>query len=214
MAEEDKIFNLSTVTKNFTDSLMEDNEDVCLAAYINAYKELNKVFRLLGRIFSFVESDVVNKLEILSTCLKNKPDSYVTVKTMLEYECFNQEKPLDQGSRTLLRLHRALNFIILFVNGLIESHYEGTPMSTIVKDVYDKTLAEYHGFFIRKSVGLAVYTLPTTDEILRGFFGIPEGEKIPTKKIHNEAQDFHGASHMVYYRVQQAYLRENLLDLP
>ncbi|CEF67656.1 Glycolipid transfer protein domain-containing protein [Strongyloides ratti] len=213
MDEDNKSFDLTRVTKIFTDSL-KDETDVFLKQYLNAYEELSKIFTMLGRIFGFVESDVVNKLNILSTCLENKPENYNAVLTMIQYECSGNNKPLDQGSRTLLRLHRALDFIIKFVNGLMEGHCSGISIHEIVKKAYDETLANFHGFIIRKSVGLAVYGLPDREQILRRFFKIPESEEIPTEKIINEAEEFHSVANEVYSRIQIAYETRNLLNLP
>uniref|UniRef100_A0A0K0EVT1 GLTP domain-containing protein n=1 Tax=Strongyloides venezuelensis TaxID=75913 RepID=A0A0K0EVT1_STRVS len=213
MVEENRSFDLSKVTKNFSECL-KDETDVFLQQYLDAYKELNKVFHMLGKIFGFVESDVVSKLTILSTCLEKNPETYGAVMAMIQYECVGKPKPLDRGSRTLLRLHRALNFIIVFISGLMESHRLGIPIYETVKKVYDETLANFHGFIIRKSVGLAVYTLPDREQILRKFFNIPEDEEIPTEKIKKAAEEFHVAASNVYSRVQVVYETENLLDLP
>uniref|UniRef100_A0A0K0EK42 GLTP domain-containing protein n=1 Tax=Strongyloides stercoralis TaxID=6248 RepID=A0A0K0EK42_STRER len=213
MVEENHLFDLSRVTKNFSECL-KDEKDALLREYVSAYEELSKIFAMLGRIFGFVESDVVNKLTILSTCLQNKPETYSTVLTMIQYECGGSAKPIDQGSRTLLRLHRALNFIIQFVSGLMHGHCSGVSIHEIVKKAYDETLANFHGFIIRKSVGLAVYGLPERDQIIRKFFRIPECEEIPTERIQSEAEKFHTVAFEVYNRIQIAYETNNILDLP
>lgn len=70
-------------------------------------------------MFSFVEADVTEKREILKVLHVNDSENYATVGRMVAYECCeNNAPPKNQGSRTLLRLHRALQFVIFFVEDL------------------------------------------------------------------------------------------------
>lgn len=76
----------------------------------------------MGSVFSFVSSDLKQKIGIL-TELKNKDtQNYTTVKSMIEYE--RENKLIDKvdfvnGARTLLRLHRGLGIMRFFIYLLI-----------------------------------------------------------------------------------------------
>lgn len=68
----------------------------------------------MGSVFTFVSSDVRNKLDILYKLRAQNTEElrhFDTIKTMLLYEkdgSLLQEKGYVSGSRTLLRLHRGL----------------------------------------------------------------------------------------------------------
>lgn len=72
----------------------------------------------MGSVFSFVSSDLKQKIDILTNLLKKNDQQYNTVKSMIEYEKENKllEKPdLSNGTRTLLRLHRGLGTMSLLL---------------------------------------------------------------------------------------------------
>ncbi|KAH8038832.1 hypothetical protein HPB51_003335 [Rhipicephalus microplus] len=107
--------HLRVVIKNLQDS-REDEDDLDMDSYIAAYRELSKFFEGLGSLFGFINSDVKSKLDILDDYRKSDDvgDNYETLNSMIEYEkeegiIADEKKP--SGSRTLLRLHRALEFI-------------------------------------------------------------------------------------------------------
>ena len=69
----------------------------------------------MGTVFGFVSSDVTSKLEILQTFRQGETaQHFQTIKNMILYEesenKFTDSKYIS-GSRTLLRLHRALSII-------------------------------------------------------------------------------------------------------
>lgn len=70
----------------------------------------------MGSVFSFVSSDLKQKIDIL-TDLKNKnSQNYTTIKSMIEYEKENkllEKAEFVNGARTLLRLHRGLGTVIV-----------------------------------------------------------------------------------------------------
>lgn len=66
----------------------------------------------MGKIFSFVGSDVKTKIEILEELRVKDSEGHITsVKKMILYEKQEdmlRKKSYVSGSRTLLRLHRGL----------------------------------------------------------------------------------------------------------
>lgn len=92
---------------------------------------------------------------------------------MIEYEeCNNLLRNCKRpsGCRTALRLHRALQFFSLF---MLELAKVGGNEATgaIARDCYKKTLASYHSWVIRKTAELAMFALPTRDQLLSRTFG-------------------------------------------
>jgi len=78
----------------------------------------------MGSVFSFVSSDLKQKIDILTNLLNEDDQQYITVKSMIEYEKENkllEKSDFVNGARTLLRLHRGLGtmsllLLILFRN--------------------------------------------------------------------------------------------------
>lgn len=70
----------------------------------------------MGSVFSFVSSDLKQKIDVLTNLLNKDHQQYTTVKSMIEYEKENkllEKSDYVNGARTLLRLHRGLGTISL-----------------------------------------------------------------------------------------------------
>lgn len=70
----------------------------------------------MGSVFSFVSSDLKQKIDILTDLRNKDTQNYTTVKSMIEYERENkllEKADFVNGARTLLRLHRGLGIITL-----------------------------------------------------------------------------------------------------
>ncbi|KAJ6643928.1 Ceramide-1-phosphate transfer protein [Pseudolycoriella hygida] len=163
-------FDLSLVHKQFKESLHESNEnDVYVDNYLEGFTELNKFFSLMGTVFGFVSSDVKSKIEILREFRKKENfEKFVTFNSMLNYEKTTgllNKSDYVSGSRTLLRLHRGLDFIREFLWNLSKlSPSEKT--SAVCQSAYNQTLAQYHPWLVRKGATVAMYTMPTRDQLL------------------------------------------------
>lgn len=105
----------------------------------------------LGSIFSFVSKDVVMKLQIMERlCSSPQREHYRSLQSMVAYEMGNQLVDLDRrsrhpdsGCRTMLRLHRALRWLQLFLESLRTSP-EDARTATLCTDSYNASLAAYH----------------------------------------------------------------------
>ncbi|TMW39697.1 hypothetical protein DOY81_015224, partial [Sarcophaga bullata] len=70
------------------------------------------------------------------------------------------------GSRTLLRLHRGLEFVYEFLNSLADL-CENDKTHGCCKTSYETTLAKHHPWVVRKGALVAMYALPTKGELLK-----------------------------------------------
>jgi hypothetical protein len=111
-----------------------------------SYSLYNRFCDQLGYVFKFVKDDVVEKLDILQSFVdKDKKGLayYDTIQKAISYETEQNliKTNPENFTRTLLRLHRALNFIFLLLQGL---HERPSSESTaiIASNSYDATL--YH----------------------------------------------------------------------
>ncbi|KAE9549882.1 hypothetical protein FO519_006911 [Halicephalobus sp. NKZ332] len=207
----DQGFDIEAVIAHFEESLSPEEDDVGIPSYLKAYEELSRMLNILGMIFSFVESDVKDKREILKKLHSEDSQNYSTVKSMVDFEILPEGKPKNNGSRTLLRLHRALEFIILFVEDIHKSTPESN-ISDLFRISYDKSLARHHGWFIRKTVGLASHAVPNRNFLVKVMFS--NGEEPTAEDIDKVAKKFADVLQNVYKRVQVIYEDRQILNLP
>ncbi|KOB73017.1 putative cytoplasm [Operophtera brumata] len=162
--------DLNHVQQCFQRSLKEE-DDVIIEAYIDGYNELVKFLNLIGSVFSFVSSDVRSKIKVMEKHREGENAiHYDSFKKMMKYEkdsSLCEKNDFVSGSRTMLRLHRGLDFIRLFLKRLSESE-ENMNTCTTCQGSYNET-AQIFGS--DDSLTAALQTLPQTlsytDEVYR-----------------------------------------------
>lgn len=176
---------------------------------------LNRLLNSLGSVFGFISKDAVSKIKILVSYLNGESGSqYVTVQSMVKYELKGELVDLtkrgshpESGCRTLLRLHRALRWLELFL-GRLRTSSEDSKTSVMCAEAYNESLAQHHPWVVRTAAGMAFCMLPGRP----AFFdvmnvGPPErvvavlGEAVP---LISE----------VYQVTETLYAQHNLHDLP
>uniref|UniRef100_T1H6I4 Glycolipid transfer protein domain-containing protein n=1 Tax=Megaselia scalaris TaxID=36166 RepID=T1H6I4_MEGSC len=110
------------------------------------------------------------------------------------------------GSRTLLRLHRGLEFIYEFLQKLAELE-DHDKTSTCCKASYNNTLAKYHPWVVRKAANVAMYALPTQGDLLRKVC-------LDVPKAVQELPEMLKYTKIVYDRVENLYTMHDLHWLP
>ncbi|XP_012662676.1 ceramide-1-phosphate transfer protein isoform X2 [Otolemur garnettii] len=214
MDEPETDFNLKVVLVSFKQCLNE-KEEVLLDHYITSWKGLVRFLNSLGTIFSFISKDVVSKLQIIER-LRGGPqhEHYQSLQSMVAYELGHQLVDLerrsrhpDSGCRTVLRLHRALRWLQLFLEGLRTSP-EDARTSTLCTDSYNASLAAYHPWIVRRAVTVAFCTLPTRKAFLEA---MNVGTTEEAVEMLGEALPF---IERVYTVSQKLYTEHSLLDLP
>jgi hypothetical protein len=197
----------------------DDDNVTLIGDYLTAYRELNKFFYLLGKVFSFVASDVDSKIAILEAYRSDPEtgDNYMSIQSMLKYEEANnllKDSKRPSGARTLLRLHRALDFFSLFMQEL-SAHDDSS--ATIAKDCYKKTLAKHHPWYMQKTVSLAMYALPSRAQIIESAFNVGKGDESAddlSKSAADKMLHLANSSKRVFEIVEKLYSEKQLLELP
>ena len=168
-------FNDSTATPGDKENnqnwvLRLHSSGLCLASYVKGYREVYKFLNLLGTVFGWVGSDVWAKIVQLEKYLGGEEkEHYQNCKAMIEYEVITKKKedlltnPYQKvehdliktkkkddpsGSRTLLRLHRALEYIIAFLHKL-DDIQDADLCSVISVEAYEATLMKYHPWVVQ-----------------------------------------------------------------
>lgn len=206
-------FQLSVVLDAFRKTLQDDGT-LLMDEYIRGYDELCVFFDMLGSVFGFITADVREKIGILQEHRKSENgEKYLIIQGMFDFEI---DKNLTQkrtaplsGSRTLLRLHRALAFTMLFMKKLSEASGHDSS-SSIAADAYNQSLANYHPWLVRKAAVWAMYTLPNIED-LKKKIAAPNMELQETKQLLKDATE---VMKPVYDITEELYTRHNLHGLP
>lgn len=219
--KQSKAFDIEVVCDSLH-KCIQDKNAIDLDQYLIGFTELLRFFNLLGAVFIFVAKDVESKINILRQYYKESETglNYRTVQKMIEYEKsnnllneknYNEKRP--SGARTLLRLHRALEFVSHFM--LEVSRLEDDKgTSDVARDCYKRTLAKYHPWVIRKSASLAMYTLPYRHQLVeRAYCGaVPDTET--RCSITDSMSRLALLTEEVFNATQKFYDEHDLLDLP
>lgn len=169
--------------------------------------------------------DVDSKISILDSYRSDSEigSKYETFQSMIKYEESEnllRDPKRPSGARTVLRLHRALQFFSEFMDEL--SKVPGsTGASHLARECYRRTLAHYHSWVIQKSAALAMYALPSRDQLLSRSFGPCDKGDSESKDMSDEWETqselmsrLGGLSRQVYDMVQNIFAEKGLLDLP
>ncbi|XP_051518821.1 ceramide-1-phosphate transfer protein [Myxocyprinus asiaticus] len=207
-------FRLQKVLDAFR-SCLNENKEVYIKYYIVGWQELVSFMNSLGNVFSFISKDVVSKVKIMENFLSGENGShYVTVQSMVKYELENDLVDLtkrgnhpESGCRTLLRLHRALRWLELFLDRLRTSTEE-SKTSVMCSDAYNESLAQHHPWLIRKAVDVAFCALPGRDTF---FTVMNAGDHTEVVALLGESLPLISE---VYQITEDLYAKNSLLELP
>merc|ERR1711981_111035 len=197
---------------------IRDDGKILIKNYIDGFEELYKFLNLLGTVFGWVSTDVDAKMEVLRQHRKaENADKYENVQDMVAYEVDNKlikpkARDSSTGSRNLLRLHRALEYIIAFLKGVpdLGTDEKCCPLS---QDAYKRTLMKHHPWVVQKAATLAMHMLPLKKGLL---------EKVSGKEFGSDeykaAEEIlpRGVKVMeeVYAKTEEIYKQHDLLTLP
>ncbi|XP_078524654.1 glycolipid transfer protein domain-containing protein 2 isoform X1 [Lissotriton helveticus] len=164
---EGKDFQVGKLLAAFRKSVTPDGQ-VLLKEYLEGWKELIKFMDALGTVFGFISQETITKINIVHSYRTGKHSAeYHTLESMVKYELQDnvvnfKELPSDRtpsGCRTLLRLHRALKWLELFLYKLATSTDQDST-SDMCADAYEEALARHHSWFIRQAAAIAFLALP------------------------------------------------------
>ncbi|ESO91384.1 hypothetical protein LOTGIDRAFT_228823 [Lottia gigantea] len=147
-----------------------NDDTILMSEYLRAYRELCRFFKLTGRLFGFVARDLEGKMTIIEKHRNiDKDNHYDSVQSILRYETdqgtAKVKGEFPSGSRTLLRLHHAFEFIMAFMKRIREGP-ENDKTSKVAAEVYKNTLAHHHPWPVQKMALLAVHLLPAKKQLI------------------------------------------------
>eukprot|EP00088_Acartia_fossae_P007356 TRINITY_DN13453_c0_g1_i1.p1 TRINITY_DN13453_c0_g1~~TRINITY_DN13453_c0_g1_i1.p1 ORF type:complete len:214 (+),score=44.99 TRINITY_DN13453_c0_g1_i1:28-669(+) len=207
-------FSMSRLQLLFATSIQEPK--ISLKEYVDGYEEVFKFLNLLGTVFGWVAIDVQNKIDALRKHMSG-PDSqhYDTVETMIQFE---NEKGMidwkksrdDSGSRNLLILHRALQYVVAFLAKLEEIDDE-EKCTNISRTAYESTLMKYHPWVVQKAAKFAMTLLPTKKGLVLKV--APAGDPDSVKKANEDLPGAVESMGKAYDEVEKICQKYNLQSL-
>ncbi|XP_022168135.1 ceramide-1-phosphate transfer protein [Myzus persicae] len=202
------MFSVAAVQNAFQEALVNE-DDVDVKNYALAYQELCKFCSQLGRLFGFVVSDLEEKIGFLNQLVTEDEQNFSTVQTMILHEISKQLVFSGRsGSITLLRLHRGLEFIILFMSKLVHLQPDDSTKHC-AQEAYSKTLARHHTWIIRNGALFAMKFLPCQKVLYNQTIGDTSVEE--TLKTMPEMIS---KASMVHERVNNLLLDYEILNIP
>ncbi|PAA53336.1 hypothetical protein BOX15_Mlig000594g4, partial [Macrostomum lignano] len=202
-------FSLAELTASFNRCRAQPG--LGLAAYADGYDQLLHFLRSLNKAFYFVVQDVDSKLRILrSHIVGPEAASFSSIAGMLQFESAGGFAGKENGSRTLLRLHRALLFLVLLLDRLVSAPADKS-ISSIAGESYNESLANHHPWAVRKAVGLALYLLPSRETLLANMAQQNACDAAGVRQLVTEAVP---CLKDVYDQTQRLYSEAKALELP
>ncbi|XP_077171618.1 glycolipid transfer protein domain-containing protein 2 isoform X2 [Paroedura picta] len=207
-------FRIRCMQSAFAASVTADGE-VHLGEYLNGWKELAKFIDSLGTAFGLISRETWSKISIMQDYHSGRQGThYRTLQSMVTFEVANglvdfhslRASHPPSGCRTLLRLHRALKWLELFLYKL--GTIEGGHPSQLCASAYQEALAPYHSWWVRQAAALAFMAMPSRQEL----YGVlcVEKEKHACATLLATVQ---AISH-VYNNTQEVYTAHEMLWLP
>ncbi|KPP64629.1 hypothetical protein Z043_117007 [Scleropages formosus] len=142
-------------------------------------------------------------------------ESYRSVRSMIKAELHlglvNFQEQTDSGCRTLLRLHRALLWLQLFLQKLGESPTPGDRLqspSELCREAYRETLAQHHSWLVRRAAEMAFVAMPDRSYFFRLVCAQDQkGATLVLRKVVRAIGE-------VYTRTERALEEHGMLNLP
>lgn len=204
-------FNLEKVLISFQ-KCVKDDKSLISEEYLLAYSELCRFFKLTGHLFGFVAKDLESKIKAIEYHMHSKHGhSYYTIQSMVAYELeakiSKMKTPRSSGTRMLLRLHHALEFILSFMRRIMKGD-QNEKMSVLAWEVYAETLIHHHPWYTQKIASLAVHALPSKRHLI----------EVMCKHDYTKVMALLGhvveAGQPVYDIIQEILATNELLNIP
>jgi hypothetical protein len=178
----------------------------------------HRFFHSLGTIFLFVTSDLETKIGLLQGYRDTEKNgcnpAYLTIQSAIEYETKEnllRDTKRQSGARTILRLHRALEFLSSLMLNLskLSDDAETAPAA---RDAYSDTLAKNHPWTIRTIASFAMRTLPHKKTLVESVLGKEHSgnETLVNEKMLMLAN----VTENLFRVVDKFYEENNIKDLP
>jgi len=210
-------FNADKMKDHFANALSDDKK-VTVAEFLHGFEELHLFLKTLGRAFGWIGADLGKKIKIIWQLVNgDNANDYKTVQDMVAFEVQQnlikrEARDSSNGTRNMLRLHRALEYVIEFLKGVPVLGID-EKCCDLSQVAYKNTLKKHHPWIVQKAALAAMHLLPTKKGLMEKFTG---------KKF--ESEDIKGAEDTItsvvtcmqdiHQIIKDVYETYELLSLP
>lgn len=118
---------------------IKGNKVIETRPFLDACSGVISVLDKLGTAFSVPKKDVLGNIKRINDCYQTNPELYKTLTVFAERK---------QCTGAVLWLKRALEFLLAFINSILEDHSSGIEKESLrpnILQAYEPTLKRYHG---------------------------------------------------------------------
>ncbi|KAG5852011.1 hypothetical protein ANANG_G00057910 [Anguilla anguilla] len=159
--------------------------------------------------------DQEKQLEHLEADGEEEWEAYTSVRSMMRAELsrgvVNFERETGSGCRNLLRLHRSLLWLQLFLKKMAEGPDEEGRLRSpaeLCREAYEQALAPHHPWLLRRAAEVAFLAMPEWDTFFRLVCVQSQAEAAPVlDRVVRAIEE-------VYSRTQGALQEHGMLELP
>jgi len=176
----------------------------------------NRFFDFLGKVFTFVKSDLVDKIDIIERCHQqdakengSSSGNYATIDGAVEYE---KACGRDKATLAMLRLMRGLDFIRRFLENFYKNQDNNKKPYDLALSAYEQTLAFRHSWTVRQLVKAGLCILPRKkDLVVYMYTGVnPQNTRSENDQL---LQEFLDQFQKVYSSMHKLYEQHDFLEL-
>ncbi|XP_057365901.1 glycolipid transfer protein-like [Daphnia carinata] len=142
------------------------DEKIRANEFLSASNHLAQFFGMLGTIFTPVQSDISGNVKKLTQFIEENPGKVVYVNDIILMEAgATRSISID----ALLWLKRALEFTMLFIDGIVCDTKNGSAnedLRPLCLQAYEKTLEKYHGWMVQQIFYLVSRACPSRRDLL------------------------------------------------
>lgn len=166
----------------------------------------------------FVTSDLETKIGLLEGYRNTEKGgcnpAYLTIQSAIEYETKEnllRDSKRQSGARTVLRLHRALEFLSALMLNLskLDDAAETAPAA---REAYSNTLAKHHPWTIRTIASFAMRTLPHKKTLVESVLG--KEHSTNATLVNEQMLRLANVTESLFNVVDKYYDENNIKDLP
>ncbi|ODN00168.1 Ceramide-1-phosphate transfer protein [Orchesella cincta] len=188
--------------------------EIDMDSYLDSFREICKLLDNLGTVIrAYIGGDIRQKISLIKEYKAGQYGSfYNTIEKMVTFEKRNrihQNNVEENGSRTVLRLHRSLHFVFEFLRGLNKLNSD-EGLGSMGREVYNMTLAQNHPWAYKKIARLALSTLGGKKSLVANF----HDGSMTASQLHDVIETVVTAATRVHNQCQTIYETHNFLDLP
>ncbi|XP_071540390.1 glycolipid transfer protein [Panulirus ornatus] len=138
--------------------------------FLEASKSFIQIYDLLGTAFYVVKKDMSGNIEKLYKTYNKAPEKYKYLNDLIYEE---QKDPSIFAIDALLWLKRALEFTVIFINGICDEYEKGIHterLDHLATEAYNRTLKQYHMWLVQNLFKVVVKSVPYRSDLVKSLY--------------------------------------------